>query len=202
METEPTTEKTDFNIKTRQGTRSGVDSGEIWEHPREEKSKEMNHLRSLPDRIKYFKDKHLNNGKWPDHIMFAVDTLKTIEAGEQPLLLGQFIPCLNGKPLEKPEYFYRYMTSSEAEQENYSDQQIKEFGEFHEAKKDVLFKGWELHEYQHPLYCHIINSEELVLNFSKISGNAEWDKYPNPKTIEDIADLNLELTEKGKKELI
>lgn len=166
-------------------------------------------LNPLPQRIKYFKDKHLNNGKWPDHIQFSISTLKTIEAGETSLELGQFIPCLNGKPLEKPLKpigYDKWKTGEGGADGIKCVVYQKAFQEFEQAEQKVLFKGWEYKHYMWNkgggvkeklspyIYC------EAIKRRFHLNENAH--NNLSNKTIEDISHLNLELTEQGEKELI
>lgn len=160
----------------------------------------MNNLTPLPDRIKYFKDKYLNSGKWPDHIGFSIATLKTIEAGEQALFLGQFIPYKDGKPLEKPnqyDYYGKGETSAIDSIESYN----KALEEFEQVEQKVLFKGWECHSKSPHITWIGIN--ELIFVF-KSTGSIyiEEPSYKTLTTIEDIAHLRPLLTENGKKEFL
>jgi len=148
-------------------------------------------LNPLTERIKYF------NEKYPSPVEFRSKSLKTIEAGEQSLFLGQFIVCdKDGKPLEKPnqyDYYGKGETSAVDSIESYN----KALEEYQQAEQRLLFKGWKVtySAMSYTIIQHPKNTTELI--FMKKSG-----KHKSGRTIESIAHLKPELTEQGKKELI
>ena len=90
--------------------------------------------------IKEFKDLiAYNNPKElvAEHLINYIDLLdKTLE-------LGQFVPCVDGVPLEKPENYNKWMSYKLQGLELYFSNEI-ECEQYQEAEKNVLFKGFVL----------------------------------------------------------
>ena len=136
------------------------------------------------------------------HENFEELIIKRNHFGKLPLELGQFIPCLNGKPLEKPECFEKYILSHKLHMHPSWYTQCEEY---ETALSKVLFEGWKVVE-----GTDTIQNGNIFIRFMKDNTTdcTGYDPkitrfYVTSKTIiEDIAHLNLILTKEGKKKLI
>jgi len=61
---------------------------------------------------------------------------------KRTLTLGDFIPCKDGKPLEKPEYYDNW--DGEAVNPVDHTDYIQSLYDYQEAKSRVVFEGWEI----------------------------------------------------------
>lgn len=118
---------------------------------------------------------------------------------KQPLKLEMFIACgKDGKPLEKPELYEKYILSHKLDLPDSHRARLKEF---QEAEKKVLFEGWWLEETRNKGNIIARNQKGETITFwvddkIYIRGGAIV------KTIESIAHLELPLSEAGKQQLI
>lgn len=75
---------------------------------------------------------------------------------KQLLQLKHFIPCKDGKPLEKPlrsrEMFFKYISKDK-------EKHRKELDDFEQAEKAVIFDGWEKCEH---LADHITDGKNII----------------------------------------
>jgi len=118
----------------------------------------MNTLTPLTNRLDSLEEKHFPKGKevvlTTDYVHFALSPIKTKDFGKQPLLLEKFIPCLNGKPLEKPKQKkYKIANAHEIGGGSYKwtvigsgQSHLFDLKEYQQAEADCLFEGWELSE--------------------------------------------------------
>jgi hypothetical protein len=67
---------------------------------------------------------------------------KYAEFLKQPLELGMFIPCVDGTPIEEPEQFRGYVSSTH--KNPLRPWQIKECEIYQQAKERVLFEGCDI----------------------------------------------------------
>jgi hypothetical protein len=107
----------------------------------------------------------------------------------QTINLGQFIPCdLEGNVLEKPPLYLEKVTYQIENTSNYK---------YQEAQKRVLFKDCKPVDFGKHTQGKHIYGVHLVCNGTSIGAKSTegWFFFDKFKTLEDIAHLNLELTE-------
>lgn len=163
-----------------------------------EPTTEKTHLNPLTEYIDYI-ERRLGEFEISLNEFFIL-LKKRRHFGKLPLELGQFIPCLNGKPLEKPNSSDDYYRDANGIAENY----LEALKEFETALSKVLFEGWKVVE-----GTDTIQNGNIFIRFMKdnITDCTGYD----PKitrfyaysytTIESIAHLKLILTKEGEKEL-
>ena len=158
-------------------------------------------FKPLKERIRHLKDKHLNNGKWPDHINFAIGVLKACDVDEVPLTLGQFIECNeNDQPLGEPERPKGQMMHN-PQWHTWHDK-IKEYDT---AQSNLLFKGWALKSpFTGQSVIEIINDETFFCyDFDDDTFYSDEPGFERLfKTMQHIAYLNLTLAARGIKDLL
>lgn len=133
-------------------------------------------------------------------ILFGQQIIKRNNFGKLPLLLEMFIPCLNGKPLDKLDE--GDFIHNEGDNVVFEDEYwISALKEFKKAEAKVLFKGWE-----------VSNEAEsgMLLGNKEMSYSIGYDYERgffllgnvSVKTIESISHLNLPLTNQGKEQIL
>lgn len=153
----------------------------------------MDILKPLADRIKDIRSLWSEIATDEDGDLTALNLIfYTIEAGERLLNLGDFIPCLNGKPLKDPE-----STMKQGDGQVYYTASDEDFKEYQKAEQKVIFKGWVVaNETESGI---ILGNKEMSYSIGYRYSHGFFlvggDKV---KTIESIAHLNLELTKYGK----
>jgi len=121
---------------------------------------------------------------------------------KRQLELGMFIPCdLEGNMLLTPiEWRKKTRTKGLITVGNYSNPAYKEYiKQYQEAKNRVLFEGFEV--------VKTYNEEEdfneyTVANIFIKVGGSNWNNYTNYKTIEDLTNLDLTLTDNAIKQIM
>jgi len=156
----------------------------------------MKELIPFPQRVKYF------NHKYASEFVFRMKVLESMEIGQTLLSLGQFIPCLNGKPLDKPNGYENLIwhINNAAYPFDGLPEVVTQCKEYETALSKVLFKGWELENSDTRLNCFWIKhpTKENLLNF--IEGKIA--NFMVFTTIESISHLNLPLTKEGQKRML
>lgn len=145
-------------------------------------------LKPLTDRIKQILGLNANDS------FKIVQIDKTLRATEKPLSLGQFIHCNgDGKPLEKPEYFEKYILSHKLHMPESWYTQCEEYAT---AQSKVLFDGCKMH------FSDKVNPSAYLLAQGKkpVAHSLDyinWEFRDRAITIEDIAHLRLILSDNG-----
>lgn len=117
---------------------------------------------------------------------------------KRPLELGFFIPCdLDGNVLEKPkrsDYIGKEMEFTKDELVE------RDLEQYQEALDRVLFEGFEYEEKEH---YNILECNDFVITFSNPNGGSynSFNEIWGDKTIEDLTELGLELTDSAIKQL-
>lgn len=99
---------------------------------------------------------------WKLNIAFANPSVSQIVVNgndyvsliDRELTLDQFIPCVDGVPVEEPKGQKGFMYSRESFE--------KEMEQYQEAKEAVIFEGWELVESSMAEYCLMWRSGQLL----------------------------------------
>ena len=108
---------------------------------------------------------------------------------KQPLTLGMFVPCINGKPVKEPKKKYKGGGNAVGSSNSYT----REYAQYLKAKERVLFKGVSLIKGSPHYMTHIRDGKDKYNFFAYVDKLEE-------KNIESIIKYGLELTETGKKE--
>ncbi len=124
---------------------------------------------------------------------------------EQPLKLEMFVPCDNDEEILKPQYI--------AGKEVIYNELVEEFimdkvKEYNEAKEKVLFEGFNLNQKDfsklESIFCLTKECFQITF-FTKEKGcfmdNLKTNKTYEIKTIEDLIQFELELTESAIKQI-
>ena len=124
---------------------------------------------------------------------------------EQPLKLEMFVPCDNDEEILKPQYI--------AGKEVIYNELVEEFimdkvKEYNEAKEKVLFEGFNLNQKDfsklESIFCLTKECFQITF-FTKEKGcfmdNLKTNKTYEIKTIEDLIQYNLHLTENAVKQI-
>ena len=124
---------------------------------------------------------------------------------EQPLKLEMFVPCDNDEEILKPQYI--------AGKEVIYNELVEEFimdkvKEYNDAKEKVLFEGFNLNQKDfsklESIFCLTKECFQITF-FTKEKGcfmdNLKTNKTYEIKTIEDLIQYNLQLTENAVKQI-
>ena len=124
---------------------------------------------------------------------------------KQPLKLEMFVPCDNDEEILKPQYI--------AGKEVIYNELVEEFimdkvKEYNEAKAKVLFEGFNLNQKDfsklESIFCLTKECFQITF-FTKEKGcfmdNLKTNKTYEIKTIEDLIQYNLQLTENAVKQI-
>jgi len=115
---------------------------------------------------------------------------------EQPLTLGQFVPCKDGKPLNEPKDYKDFKSFTVGYLDyNPKPKQYKEWHEYEQAQKAVLFKGFE--------YCkqhRQVTSKQIIITFGDkrvfldhpVDSNIYYGQVLNSPTVSKIAEATQE----------
>lgn len=125
-----------------------------------------------------------------------VKLMQYVKEIKTPLSLSQFIPCRDGKPLEKPDPNGIY-TDGFNSPTDYPFQ-VKEY---ETALSKVLFKGWRIEE-ETNFKGAVVKDGYNAIRFNEGRVFLNYSITNEVKTIESISHLNLELTQYGKDKLL
>lgn len=106
---------------------------------------------------------------------------------KQPLKLSMFIPCVDEKPLEKPESLKGYY---ETDKQGMIDE-FKLRKQYNKASNNVIFEGFTFEESKEVI--DLIKNDNYYLEYHKMSKtfNVVFDLENELKTIEDLTHLNI-----------
>lgn len=155
------------------------------------------HLKTLSARIDEVTKELIECGDLPSAMDF-IDIDEYNDFLKQPITLSMFVPCDNGKPLEKPcEHDGCYLlTEAEAQKGECNTEKgctCKTQSQYHKAQQAVIFEGWEVdHKYT---YLRIRNKKkdtDLIFDNGIVPEvkmlNKEYNWYHIPiKTLTDLA---------------
>jgi len=118
---------------------------------------------------------------------FVFNVVDYAQLLQTPLELGQFIPCKDGEPMEKPEKWRSYTPNTL----NLSADAYRECVDYQKALDSVLFEGWEING------AGEIVKGNFEAQFQELTGTTwlEWVDFGahTAHTIEDLITSGIEL---------
>ena len=115
---------------------------------------------------------------------------------QTPITIGMFIPCIDGKPVEEPDFLdgsYDDNGYGDTDKRRYK----KDLEAYQKAKEAVLFVGFKTKEHESkfsPQDYSVCEEDEILHVMWRVRGDERWVASRGLKTIEDLIPYNLTLT--------